>query len=534
MYLRQQSRLGIMAHLATIVFATYVITSSFGYGQSADLTSSLDAASGLSNDRARSRAFQQIRSALPIDGQGGASQADFDSLIELITTTVAPTSWDIVGGPGAISAFPGGVYVNADGILSSLDQRRLKETAAQLAKLRKRAQSQTRVQQADVRSDSKLRFVSLPALERNIQRRWAEGNAPAEEMRLLAGLYDVHYVFVSHESQDVVIAGPAGDWELNQELRIINVDNGRPVLRLDDLVTLLRNVVHEGGQFSCSITPQEENLRRTQKFLDHSKQRALHPSARDRWIDQLRDTVGLQAVEFQGLNARTRVARVLLEADYHMKLVGMDIEPSIPEIPSYLDLIGAPPASQTVLRWWFALKNDFAGASAKRDAFDLRGQAVKLMSENELLTKLGRRIHTGGSDMLNRQFTARFTEHFGKLAKKYPIYADLENVCKLAVVASLIGKEGVTKQIQWEMLHLLDEQKYQIPLGRTPKQVPSVVNYRVLSGKHIVAGVSGGVSIQPQSALSNARRLAATRLVAQQKLPIEEVSDRELENWWWD
>ncbi len=38
-------------------------------------------------------------------GLGGGTQADFDSLIELITTTVKPTSWDSVGGPGSIAPF---------------------------------------------------------------------------------------------------------------------------------------------------------------------------------------------------------------------------------------------------------------------------------------------------------------------------------------------------------------------------------------------------------------------------------------------
>jgi general secretion pathway protein D len=38
-------------------------------------------------------------------GLGGASQADFDSLIDLITATIEPTSWDAVGGPGSIAPF---------------------------------------------------------------------------------------------------------------------------------------------------------------------------------------------------------------------------------------------------------------------------------------------------------------------------------------------------------------------------------------------------------------------------------------------
>jgi len=38
-------------------------------------------------------------------GLGGASQADFDSLMDLITATIEPTSWDAVGGPGSIAPF---------------------------------------------------------------------------------------------------------------------------------------------------------------------------------------------------------------------------------------------------------------------------------------------------------------------------------------------------------------------------------------------------------------------------------------------
>lgn len=38
-------------------------------------------------------------------GPGGGAQADFDSLIELITSTVKPQTWDEVGGPGSIAPF---------------------------------------------------------------------------------------------------------------------------------------------------------------------------------------------------------------------------------------------------------------------------------------------------------------------------------------------------------------------------------------------------------------------------------------------
>jgi hypothetical protein len=38
-------------------------------------------------------------------GASSAEEADFDSLIDLITTTIQPTTWDAVGGPGTIYPF---------------------------------------------------------------------------------------------------------------------------------------------------------------------------------------------------------------------------------------------------------------------------------------------------------------------------------------------------------------------------------------------------------------------------------------------
>src|SRR6185503_2508619 len=38
-------------------------------------------------------------------GLGGGVVADFDSLIDLITLTISPQSWDDVGGPGSVEGF---------------------------------------------------------------------------------------------------------------------------------------------------------------------------------------------------------------------------------------------------------------------------------------------------------------------------------------------------------------------------------------------------------------------------------------------
>jgi general secretion pathway protein D len=44
-------------------------------------------------------------------GLGGGAQPDFDSLIDLITSTVHPSTWDSVGGPGTITRFEGNLSI---------------------------------------------------------------------------------------------------------------------------------------------------------------------------------------------------------------------------------------------------------------------------------------------------------------------------------------------------------------------------------------------------------------------------------------
>ena len=70
-------------------------------------------------------------------------------------------------------------------------------------------------------------------------------------------------------------------------------------------------------------------------------------------------------------------------------------------------------------------------------------------------------------------------------------------------------------------------------MGRTPKQVPSVVNFRVIKGKHIVAGVSGGVSIDPSAMVTHDALESDTygRLDAERDEVPEGLGG---DVWWWD
>jgi truncated hemoglobin YjbI len=486
------------------------------------------------SDLARSRAAGDIGDRM-IGGAGGAAMADFDTLIELITATIAPNTWDDVGGAGAIEPFPTGVYVDASGVMKRLAPRR---THALMSKARDAARADSG--NRDVTRTSHLRKVSLVRLERNAQLLKAFGDQPTESMQLLAGIYKIKYLFVYPEQGDIVVAGPASDWQRDREGRIVSVDSGRPVLHLDDFVTVLRNAYQQHGRMGCAIKPRQENLAAAQAFLNSSAGKPIRASRRDQWVENLRSALGKQDIEVWGIDARTQTARILIEADYHMKLIGMGLEEGTLGVVSYLDALkdaaGDKDVPMDVLRWWFTLDYDSAKTNPDRNIFQLDGQGVRVLSENELLTETGERIHTHKSKVLNTEFARSFTKHFDALAAKYPIYAELSNTFDMALICALLQAEDIPEKVDWHMTHFCKPEAYQLTLGPMPREIESIVNVVDISQTRFLTGVSGGVAIDTTRlvtpefiktddyGLLDAARGSATPDL--QKLPADV--------WWWD
>jgi hypothetical protein len=475
---------------------------------------------------------------------GGSAQADFDSLIDLIISTVEHDSWQENGtGEGQIMPFDiNGVYVNANRALTVSDRR----GDGNLAAIRRGGgqPANPNTEELNARKSSPLRYVSLPRLEAAIalqQRR----RLPLEPAMLsLAGLQRIGYVLVYPETGDLVLAGPAGDWRPGPAGSIVSADAGRPITRLDDLAALWRRQRREhSAPFGCSIIPREEALARTQAFLNASAAEPIEPSERRQWLEELRKTLGSQDVAYYHVDPSTRIARLLLAADYHMKLVGMGLADSVPGVESYLDTVrlqadGSPPA-MSVLRWWFSMPKVAVEATAERDAFALPAQCVEVLSENELLAAQGKRIHTGQSDELNARFARSFTEHFDDLAQKYPVYGELARLFELSLALTVIEREGLVEQVGWRPSLLVDDKQLRLPAAAPLMAVETVVNHRVIGGRHIIAGISGGVSIDGGKALSvvPASSAHAEKLRTAAKQPAAIVTgagDARQIVWWWD
>jgi hypothetical protein len=502
---------------------------------------SIETAADISSDVARSAALgslssysgEQAAGSAPRGARGGAAMADFDSLIDLILATVAPDSWDDVGGPGAIDSFAGGVYVDSAGLLKKLPL----SSDSSLIAIRRGAFDQAAT--GNAHRPSVLRKVSLPRLEREVQLLHAQGREPTEAMQTLAGLKRIQYVLIYPETGDIVLAGPAGDWRRDSEGRYVNAETGGPVLNLDDLVVTLRNAYTDMSRFGCSIDPWQDNLAAAKAVNEKwSKQPLRSGTQRQQWLGEVRDAIGRQDIRVYGIDPRTRVGRVLIEADYRMKLVGIGLEEGVPGLTSYLASIElgkdgkVPPMN--VLRWWFALNYDSVSATAARDAFQLKGPGVKVLSENELLTERGERVHTGDSDDLTRGFAESFTKNFDKLATKYPIYAELRNVFDLALVSTLIASHDLPGQVGWHMTHFGPQGEYAPLLAAAPTEVESVMNHRILCGKHVVAVVSGGVRVEARPLAEKASVKTDTYGLMAGERRTAAPQNLVRRAWWWD
>ena len=413
-------------------------------------------------------------------GQGQQSQADFDTLIELITTTVDPDTWEEVGGQGTIAGFPGGVFVDAQGVL--------RKTKSQAWRPPRPA--------AAIQGENGQVTISLPRLEKALQLRRAAGLPPTTHMRTLGGLQRVSTIHVFPETGDVVLAGPPARHSSSS-------------LRLEDLVVVATALARGDGKFGCSINPRQENLKRTQDFLTRSSGHPLKPGQRPRWLKQLADELGRQDIEVFGIPASTSTAQTLVYADYHMKLIGMGIEPGPAELASYLDRLTnypGPLPPLDVLRWWFTANYDGVNVNDEQTVYQLQGQAVRVLSENELLDQLGQRVATGQSHPLNAEFAADFTSHFEQLADRHSFYARLRGIFDLALVAAIVFEDDLAGRVGWQPTLLVHDDGYLVPEVVAATEVDSVIGHRVAGGTKIIAGVSGGVSFDARQVLAAKRR----------------------------
>lgn len=464
----------------------------------------------------------------------GGSQADFTELISLIQSETNGMWEDIDGAGGTISQFQQGVHVDPTGVLALASAA---EHSGRLKELGIEARSA--LLNGDLTKTSNLRVVSLTRLEEAVARRISEGKLPVESQRLMGGLTKITHIFVYPEDAEIVVAGPAESWDYNDNGVAIGTESGRPVLQLDDFVDVLRTFTGSGQKFfSCSIDPRPEGLKALKDYVNATSKRPLSPGGGVRnWTAQLQKNLGMQDIVYSGISPQSRVARVIIEADYRMKLIGIgkfDFDKGT-KISSIFDLMNVEEQKSgklDALRWWLTMKYDSVRHSSDGDAFEFVGSSVQCLSENQFLNTQGQQVLTGKSEGANLAFAQTFTSKYEELAKQDLVFADLRNVFDLALVASLLEHRQIARQTGWNYGCFAGDGAYRTRVYDAPLEVESVVNHRVYRGRDIVVQVAGGVRADLGEVLT--KKLIAGPRMEEDAEKAQASVELPARRWWWD
>ncbi|HEY4309237.1 MAG TPA: DUF1598 domain-containing protein, partial [Pirellulales bacterium] len=283
----------------------------------------------------------------------------------------------LIPSTGFFAGAVGGISINADGVLANAQQDNLHK----LRDVRVKALAAV---PGDLAQPTELRKISLRGLMATIDDCRLKNRDLPDDVKYLAGLQRLRYVFVYPEQNDIVLAGFGEGWKVGESGEIVGANTGRAVLLLDDLLVALRSAMQAAqGGISCSIDPTAEGLRRYQEAMKYQQTIGADPQATLRGIEQ---ELGPQTITLTGVPATSHFARVLVAADYRMKRLAMNFDPPpINGLPSYLHMVKPGLKGSAMPRWWLATNYEPLLTDADGLAWELRGPGVKAMTEEDFL-----------------------------------------------------------------------------------------------------------------------------------------------------
>ena len=420
----------------------------------------------------------------------------------------------------------GGIMIDANGVLNNagVDQtgelRRLMTDAAQSVP-------------GDLNQATRLRKVSLPRLAEAIRECRRSSKQLPDEIRYLAGLQEIRYVFVYPQKHDIVLAGAGEGWRIDDKGAVVGVESGRPVLLLDDLLVALRTAREaQRMAISCSIDPTPEGLMRLRHHMKQLRRAYRNPNrlgTPKQEFARIEQVLGPQKITVTVVPATSHFARVMVAADFRMKRLAMNFDPSpIPGLPSFLHmmLIKNTKVKSMLPRWWLEPQYDSVSRDPSGLAWELGATSVKAMTEADFLSPAGEKKHSGRADPLAQQWADNMTEKYNELAAAVPIFAELQNCMSLAVVGALIAKEDLAGKAGVDMTTLMDPTSTPIDEFNAPKQVDSKVS-AIRKDRDWLISASGGIDINSWAALDKVDQ-------SKKLAPLRKASASTNDNWWWN
>jgi hypothetical protein len=382
----------------------------------------------------------------------------------------------------------GGVAISVDGVLSEPDATSVKLTremyTKELAKI-----------SPELNKPVELRKISLRAIEQAIANMAQDDIAYhlPDEIKYMAGIQRLQYIFIYPEQNDIVFAGPGEGWKVDEKANVVGITTGRPVLRVEDLMLALRTSenARQGG-ITCSIDPTAEGRQRFEAFM--AKQTTYNSAV----LDGIEKALGPQQISITGVPDDSRFARMLVASDYKMKRIAMKLEQSpVKGLPSFVDMMKSSNAELTNMmpRWWMECNYEPCAKSEDGLAWEIRGPGVKVMTEDELVSAEGNVSGTGKANPVAQKWADTMTAKYDELSVKEPVFGELRNLMDLCVVAALISRENMLSKANLELPNLLQEEgKLKLTKWHSPKTVSTQCS-ALKRGKEYIITASGGVAI---------------------------------------
>ena len=419
-----------------------------------------------------------------------------------------------------------GVAIDATGVLRVMQIDPRVANAQRLATLQSTPRGQLKT--------SPMRKVSLNRLEEHVKQELSAGRKLSSEALSMAGLQRVEYVLYLPETQDIVIAGPADQWYADEAGRFVGLTNGRSTLHLEDMVVALRAFGPDSGAtktIGCSIDPTPEGLKRMEAFRSQFTQM---PSDIRQYVAGMRNSLGMQVVSIRGVPRSTHFARVLVEADYRMKLIGIGLADPLVPMKSWAERSQSSGGSNALQRWFFEADYSTVASNESGTVMHLKGRGVKLSGAQEAVqSKTGTRSNTGrAGDAASVAFTKDFTNKFDDIADATPVFHEMRNLFDMSVAAAFIQDRNLYEKANWKLGSFASEETFPVESGTEVSQVETAIN-AFMRNNQLATPIGGGVHIAARS-LVNPSKMTVSPQVEKDSESMGAPKDLGNDQWWWD
>ncbi|MDR2438584.1 MAG: DUF1598 domain-containing protein [Planctomycetaceae bacterium] len=389
----------------------------------------------------------------------------------------------------------GGVEIDVEGLVKTTPKNTMENIGKNLSKLLEPIPT-------GLNEKTPIRKISLKKLNAQICQTIENHEEFSDSVRYLGGLTAIRYIVVVPEENDIILVGPSEAWQADTYGNIIGKTSGRPVFRLEDLLTVFRTWNHQTrpSVITCSIDPTKDALA---KIAQVNRQFPVVDGNNVQAFAAAQEAAyGVNIVTLHGIPEQSRFAMVLVIADYKMKQIGLGHIPSpIRNLPSYIHLIGGS-QKQINPRFWLTPEYGTITHDSKKLTWQLSEVKVKALTDNEYVDSRNNSYQPGGKpDRAAINWCSKMTANYEALSKADPVFGDLRNCMELAVTVALIRQEGLLDKAGCKLTAFEDADFLKPVVYPVPKTVRSQAKFTKNGRSFVVA--CGGVEINPFITLQN-------------------------------